>query len=148
VFTTASSNALLDGSHPPSEEKAMTPAKFLPVLLVASAAATAACAAAPVKTADTTKGAVLTDDKGMTLYTLKSDKKEMSSCYDDCAKAWPPFMADGKAEASGAYSVVDRKDGMKQWAKDGMPLYFFVKDKKAGDVAGDGVKGVWDAARP
>lgn len=123
-------------------------AKFLPVLLLASAAATAAFAAAPVKTGDSAKGKVVTDEKGMTLYTLKADKKDTSTCYDDCAKAWPPFMADGKAEASGAYSIVDRKDGMKQWAKDGMPLYFFVKDTKAGDVAGDGVKGVWDAARP
>jgi predicted lipoprotein with Yx(FWY)xxD motif len=123
-------------------------AKFLPVLLLASAAATAAFAAEPVKTADTAKGKVLTDEKGMTLYTFKNDKKGMSACNDDCAKAWPPFMADGKAEASGAYSIIDRKDGMKQWAKDGMPLYFFVKDMKAGDVAGDGVKGVWDAARP
>jgi predicted lipoprotein with Yx(FWY)xxD motif len=29
-----------------------------------------------------------------------------------------------------------------------MPLYYWVKDKKMGDVTGDGVKGVWDAARP
>lgn len=35
-----------------------------------------------------------------------------------------------------------------QWAKDGKPLYFWVKDKKEGDATGDGVKGVWDAARP
>jgi predicted lipoprotein with Yx(FWY)xxD motif len=143
-----SSKAALDGSRPPSEEKAMKPAQFLTALLLVSAATTAAYAAAPVKTADTAKGTVLTDDKGMTLYTFKSDKKDMSSCYDDCAKAWPPFMADGKAEASAPYSIVDRKDGMKQWAKDGMPLYFFIKDKKAGDVDGDGVKGVWDAAKP
>lgn len=122
--------------------------KFLPVLILATVAATAAFAAAPVKTMESSKGKVLADEKGMTLYTFKNDKKDVSNCYDDCAKAWPPFMADGKAKASGAYSIVDRKDGMKQWAKDGMPLYFFVKDTKAGDVAGDGVKGVWDAARP
>lgn len=126
----------------------MKRAKFLSILLLASAAATAAFAAAPIKTTDTAKGKVVADEKGMTLYTFKNDKKDTSACYDDCAKAWPPFMADGKAKASGAYSIIDRKDGMKQWAKDGMPLYFFVKDTKAGDVAGDGVKGVWDAARP
>ena len=126
----------------------MTLAKLLPALLLASAVATAAYAAAPVKTANTTKGAVLTDEKGMTLYTLKGDKKDTSTCYDDCAKAWPPFMSDGKTEASAPYSIVERKDGMKQWAKDGKPLYFFVKDKKAGDVTGDGIKGVWDAAKP
>ncbi|TIX62921.1 MAG: hypothetical protein E5V33_14030, partial [Mesorhizobium sp.] len=28
-------------------------------------------------------------------------------------------------------------------AYDGKPVYTFVKDKKAGDVSGDGVAGVW-----
>jgi predicted lipoprotein with Yx(FWY)xxD motif len=126
----------------------MKAARFLPVLILASVAATAAYADAPVKVADTSKGKVLTNDKGMTLYTFKNDKTGVSNCYDDCAKAWPPFMADSKAKAGGAYSIVDRKDGSKQWAKDGMPLYLFVKDTKAGDVAGDGFKGVWNAARP
>ena len=119
-----------------------------PVFALALLAATAAFAAAPVKTADSAKGKVLTDEKGMTLYTFKNDTKGVSVCNDDCAKAWPPFAADGNAEASGAYTVIDRKDGTKQWAKDGMPLYFFVKDKKAGDVSGDGVKGIWDVAKP
>ncbi len=40
----------------------------------------------------------------------------------------------------GAYSIVERKDGTKQWAKDGMPLYYWVKDTKMGDISGDGVK--------
>jgi predicted lipoprotein with Yx(FWY)xxD motif len=123
-------------------------ARSAPVFALALLAATAAFAAAPVKTADSAKGKVLTDEKGMTLYTFKNDTKGVSVCNDDCAKAWPPFMADGKAEASGAYTAIERKDGTKQWAKDGMPLYFFIKDTKAGDVSGDGVKGIWDAAKP
>jgi predicted lipoprotein with Yx(FWY)xxD motif len=122
--------------------------RFAPVFALAVLTATAAFAAAPVKTADGPKGKILTDEKGMTLYTFKNDKNGVSACNGDCEKAWPPFMADGKAEASGAYTIIDRKDGMKQWAKDGMPLYFFVKDTKAGEVAGDGVKGVWDVAKP
>jgi len=43
---------------------------------------------------------------------------------------------------------VSRKDGSKQWALNGMPLYYFAADKAAGDVKGDGVGGVWDLARP
>jgi predicted lipoprotein with Yx(FWY)xxD motif len=122
--------------------------RFLAALAAASAFATAAFAAAPVKTVDSAKGKVLAGENGMTLYTFKNDKSGESNCNGDCAKAWPPLMADGKAKAEGAYSIITRKDGMKQWAKDGMPLYFFVKDSKSGDVAGEGFKGVWDVAKP
>ncbi len=108
-----------------------------------------AFAAGPVKTVKSDKGNVVAaGNNGMTLYTFKNDKKGVSNCYDDCAKNWPPFLADGNAKAEGAYSLVSRKDGSKQWAKNGMPLYFWVKDMKQGDATGDGVKGVWDAARP
>ncbi|TIU59550.1 MAG: hypothetical protein E5W25_32730, partial [Mesorhizobium sp.] len=41
------------------------------------------------------------------------------------------------------WTIVDRTDGTKMWAYDGKPVYTFVKDKKAGDVSGDGVAGVW-----
>jgi predicted lipoprotein with Yx(FWY)xxD motif len=33
------------------------------------------------------------------------------------------------------------------WACDGKPLYTFVQDKKAGDVTGDMVGGVWHVAK-
>ncbi|MBB3285951.1 MULTISPECIES: hypothetical protein [Rhizobium] len=122
--------------------------RFLTALAAASAFATAALAAAPVKTVESAKGKVLAGENGMTLYTFKNDKSGESNCNGDCAKAWPPLIADSKAKAEGAYSIITRKDGKKQWAKDGMPLYFFVKDTKSGDVAGDGFKGVWDVAKP
>ncbi|GCA53097.1 MULTISPECIES: COG4315 family predicted lipoprotein [Sinorhizobium] len=117
-------------------------------IAISLATAAAAFAAPPVKTVESEKGPVLAAENGMTLYTFKNDKKGVSACYDACATNWPPFMVEGDATAEGAFSVVERKDGSKQWAKDGMPLYFWVKDKKMGDVTGDGVKGVWDAARP
>ena len=65
-----------------------------------------------------------------------------------CATNWPPAIAASDAKAEGAYSLVDRKDGAKQWAKDGMPLYYWIKDMKEGDATGDGVNGVWDVAKP
>lgn len=111
-------------------------------------ASVATAFAAPVKTVDTAMGAVLAGENGMTLYTFKNDTMGVSNCYDACADAWPPLAADANAMADGAYTVIDRTDGSKQWAKDGMPLYFWVKDAKMGDTTGDGVKGVWDAARP
>lgn len=109
---------------------------------------TAALAAEPVKTMKTAKGEVLTGAKGMTLYTFKNDKPGTSTCYDKCAANWPPLMAASDAKPTGAYSIVTRKDGKKQWAKDGMPLYYWAKDSKPGDTTGDGVNGVWDVAKP
>jgi predicted lipoprotein with Yx(FWY)xxD motif len=126
----------------------MKSATFMIAMAIASAAATAAFAAPPVKTVESAKGKVLAGENGMSLYTFKKDKMGVSNCYDDCAKAWPPLMAASGAKAEGAYSIVERKDGTKQWAKDGMPLYFWVKDKKAGDISGDGFKDVWDVAKP
>ncbi|MDK1490375.1 hypothetical protein QN219_09920 [Sinorhizobium sp. 7-81] len=117
-------------------------------IAICLAASASALAAPPVKTVESEKGNVLAAANGMTLYTYRDDQKGVSNCYDACAKNWPPFMVEGNATAEGAYSIVERKDGAKQWAKDGMPLYFWVKDKKMGDVTGDGVKGEWDVARP
>ncbi|EJJ29007.1 COG4315 family predicted lipoprotein [Rhizobium sp. CF142] len=126
----------------------MKSVKFLSVLAVVAATATAAFAAPAVTTVESTKGKVLAGEKGMTLYTFKKDEKGVSSCYDKCATNWPPFLAPSGAKAEGAYSLVERKDGKKQWAKDGMPLYYFVKDTKSGDITGDGVGGSWDLAKP
>lgn len=126
----------------------MKSVKFLIAVAVASAAATAAFAATPVKTVESAKGKVLAGENGMTLYTFKKDEKGVSNCYDKCEANWPPLMAASDAKADGAYSIIDRKDGKKQWAKDGMPLYFWIKDTKAGDITGDGVGGNWDLAKP
>ena len=103
--------------------------------------------AAPALAQVMEKDGVLTDAKGMTLYTLDNDKDGMSACYDDCAVNWPPLIADADAKAEGEYGLVDRTDGMKQWTYDGMPLYLWIKDQKPGDMTGDGVKGVWHTAK-
>jgi len=117
-----------------------------PLMLLASASIV--FAAPPVKTVKTDKGEVIAGEKGMTLYTFRKDKPGESNCYDACATNWPPFFAKDGAKGNDDYSLITRKDGALQWAKGGMPLYYWMKDKKTGDVTGDGVKGVWDAARP
>jgi predicted lipoprotein with Yx(FWY)xxD motif len=119
---------------------------LVPLMLLAGVSV--AFAAPAVTTVKSEKGDVLAGEKGMTLYTFKNDKDGVSNCNGDCAKAWPPFMAMASDKADGAYTIIKREDGMMQWAKNGMPLYYWIKDKKEGDVTGDGFKGVWDAARP
>jgi predicted lipoprotein with Yx(FWY)xxD motif len=93
---------------------------------------------------------VLTDSKGMTLYTFDRDVSGSgrSVCIGPCATNWPPLMVTDKESAGGDYSVVVREDGKKQWAYKGKPLYHWSKDQKPGDKTGDGFNNVWRAAKP
>ncbi|MGX5831954.1 COG4315 family predicted lipoprotein [Mesorhizobium sp. 43Arga] len=112
----------------------------LAALLLSTAASFAAGAWKEAKVNGTK---IYTDAKGMTLYTYDKDEKGKTNCYDKCAANWPALKAAAGAKAEDEWSVVDRTDGTKMWAYDGKPVYTFIKDKKAGDVNGDGVAGVW-----
>lgn len=101
----------------------------------------------PVKMMKTDTGEVLTDSKGMTLYTFDKDSKGKSACAGQCAQNWPPMTAMSDAKASGDFSVVKRSDGSMQWAYDGKPLYRWKNDSKPGDMTGDGVGGLWHVAK-
>jgi predicted lipoprotein with Yx(FWY)xxD motif len=86
---------------------------------------------------------ILAAPNGMTLYTFDKDTGGTSACDGDCAVKWPPFaaMADEKMPAD--WTQITRTDGTMQWAYDGKPVYFFKSDTKKGDMAGDGLGGVW-----
>ncbi|WP_292404905.1 hypothetical protein [Mesorhizobium sp.] len=107
----------------------------------------ASYAAEAWKEADVGGSKIYTDANGMTLYTYDKDETGKSNCYDKCATNWPPLKAEADAKAEGEWTVVERTDGTKMWAYEGKPLYTFIKDKKAGDVTGDGVGGVWHIAK-
>lgn len=95
-------------------------------------------------------GAVLTNAEGRTLYIFTNDTPGKSVCNGSCATAWPPLEA---AEvpvvpgAPGQFTLITRDDGASQVAYDGKPLYTYTGDQKAGDGTGEGVGGVWFAAR-
>ena len=109
----------------------------------------AAFAADPAMVGDTAKGKVLTDHKGMSLYTFAKDAGGKSACNGPCAGNWPPLTAGADAKAMGDWTVITRDDGAKQWAYKGKPLYAWVKDAKPGDTTGDGfLNGAWSLARP
>ena len=105
--------------------------------------------AEPAKVGETSKGKVLVDAKGMTLYTLDRDTApNKSTCNGQCATNWPPLMVSADAKDAGSWTVVTRDDGSKQWAYKGKPLYFWKDDKKPGDVDGDNRNNVWHVATP
>lgn len=86
---------------------------------------------------------MIADAKGMTLYTFDKDAGGVSACYDDCAAKWPPYLGKAADKMTKGWTLVDRKDGAKQWAYDAKPVYYFAGDKAKGDMKGDGLGGVW-----
>jgi len=112
------------------------------------ALALAGCATRGTEVPVRAEGGVLVDGKGMTVYTFDKDPAGKSVCNGACAASWPPIQAAADAKAVGAYTVVTRDGGGKQWAYKGKPLYLWSKDVQPGDRSGDGVNNLWRVARP
>ena len=109
------------------------------------AGATVASDAALVKAAP---AHLLANQQGMTLYLFTPDKPNKSNCSGACAQYWPPMLLPAhylmhSGSGKGAFGIATRKDGGRQLTYDGAPLYTWIKDKKPGDITGQGVEGVW-----
>ncbi len=91
-------------------------------------------------------GSALANSAGMALYTSDKDKPNESACNDACVRTWRPVSAPWSARATGDWSIVARKDGTRQWAHKGKPLYAYALEAKAGATLGDGVDKTWHAA--
>jgi predicted lipoprotein with Yx(FWY)xxD motif len=93
---------------------------------------------------------VLTDSSGRTLYVLDGEASSVGpwACTGTCLKLWSPVYAAQGAKARGAYSLVVREDGRKQWAYKGRPLYTWWNDSAPGDHDGDGLRGQAHVAKP
>ncbi len=123
--------------------------KLFVAAAVSLAAIASANAAAPTKSATSAKGDILTDEKGMSLYTFDKDAEGKSACNGPCATNWPVLKAEAGDKAADNYTIIARDDGSKQWAYKGKPLYTFAKDRKPGDITGDGfLNGAWHLAKP
>ena len=115
-----------------------------------SQAAPSAAADDTIALATNPLGEIIVDGEGMTLYAFTPDTAGESTCYDDCATAWPPLLAtDAAAISAGAgldatkLTTVDRTDGTKQVKYGDWPLYFFADDAAAGDTKGQGLFDRW-----
>ena len=116
-------------------------------------AAASAGGAADVGVGNGAVGAFLTGKDGKTLYVFTPDSANKSTCTDQCATNWPPFTVPAgttpKADSgvTGTLTTFARADGTQQVAINGLPLYYFAKDTKAGDTSGQGVGGKWFVRR-
>jgi predicted lipoprotein with Yx(FWY)xxD motif len=108
--------------------------------------------AATVQVAESDLGSILVDAKGRTLYLFESDTDGASTCYDECAEAWPPLIAESPSGGEGVdgslLGTTERDDGDVQVTYDGQPLYLFAADRTPGDIEGQGVGEVWFVVDP
>jgi predicted lipoprotein with Yx(FWY)xxD motif len=131
----------------PTDPAASTPAA------PATVQANAGAGSAAIKTMTTSKGTVLANSDGLTLYWFAKDTSAQSNCSGSCATYWPPVI--GTASAAGTlahgFGTVKRADGQTQATYDGHPLYTYMGDTAAGEITGNGLKasgGLWWAVTP
>jgi predicted lipoprotein with Yx(FWY)xxD motif len=90
----------------------------------------------------TAVGKVLVAANGRTLYLFTADKGKKSTCYGHCAAYWPPLTARKPSVGAGLKAsmlgTTKRRGGKLQATYGGHPLYYFVQDKKAGQLKGQG----------
>ena len=91
-------------------------------------------------------GKVLTDARGLTLYTSDKDAAGREpACAGDCLRTWQPLAAPAMAQPFADWTPVVRGDGSRQWAYKGLPVYRYAAgDFAPGESTGHGVGG-WSA---
>lgn len=101
-------------------------------------------------------GRILFDGRGKALYAFTRDGRGRSRCSGVCATAWPPFVVSRKPRAAAGVKgaligTIRRSDGKLQVTYGKRPLYFYVGDRKPGQVLCQNVKefgGLWLVVRP
>jgi predicted lipoprotein with Yx(FWY)xxD motif len=108
--------------------------------LVALVAAALIGSASPTLTAhSSTYGKTVFDGRGYVLYAFTRDHGR-SACYATCAKAWPPYLAPksklrvGSGLKRSLLGTVKRRNGRRQVTYAGRPLYYYVGDRRPGQI--------------
>jgi predicted lipoprotein with Yx(FWY)xxD motif len=91
---------------------------------------------------------VLTNAKGLTLYSFAPDTPAKSACYGSCAAYWPPVPGNAAAGpgVTGQLGTIKRTDGSTQATYDGHPLYTYIGDSAPGKDSGNNLNlngGLW-----
>jgi predicted lipoprotein with Yx(FWY)xxD motif len=91
---------------------------------------------------------VLTNGKGLTLYSFAPDTPTTSRCYGSCAAYWPPVTGPATAASGlpGHVGTIRRTDGSLQLTYNRHPLYTYIGDTAPGQASGNNLNlngGVW-----
>ena len=105
-------------------------------------------------TATTSLGSVVVNGKGRTVYLFTKDTANSgkSTCTGQCASVWPAVTTTSATPTvkgvTGKVGTIKLPDGTMQVTLNGWPMYTFASDSAAGDVAGQGIMGIWFAVSP
>jgi predicted lipoprotein with Yx(FWY)xxD motif len=119
----------------------------------AAASASAAAGAETVKVGESSLGQILVDGEGRTLYAFTPDSAGEPTCYEGCAQAWPPLLAEGDIAVGPGldatmFTTVARTDAGMQVKVGDWPLYHFAQDAAPGDTNGQGKSDKWYVVSP
>jgi predicted lipoprotein with Yx(FWY)xxD motif len=131
------------------------------LVLVFAAGSTAALASqhAPRSTliaGPSSYGRILFDGRGFVLYGFTRDPRGKSACSGACAKAWPPYLVKTRPRVAAGVKArllgtTRRADGTVQVTYAGRALYYYVGDRRPGQVLCQNVSefgGIWRVIRP
>lgn len=95
---------------------------------------------------------VLTNTKGLTLYSLSVEKNGKFICTGSCTSTWLPLLVAAGTTPKGPVKLgtIKRPEGKIQVTFKGLPLYTFDGDTAKGQAKGEGFKdvGTWHAVTP
>ena len=124
--------------------------------LVAVAAAAAQTPRSTLTVKASSFGRIVFDGRGFVLYGFTRDPRGRSACRGACARAWPPLIVKSRPRAgtgvlAGRLGTTKRANGSLQVTYAGRPLYYYVGDRKPGQILCHNVTefgGVWRVVRP
>jgi predicted lipoprotein with Yx(FWY)xxD motif len=101
-------------------------------------------------------GKILFDGRGYVLYAFTRDSPGRSACSGACTRAWPVYFRKGALSAGAGVKrallgTTKRRDGRRQVTYAGRPLYYYVGDRKPGQITCQNVVeygGTWLVVRP
>ena len=133
--------------------KVSSPATVPPATSPAGAARTAASPVV-VTVANPKLGTILTDARGMVLYTYSGDRAGKTACTGACLHYWPPLLLPAGVSTATPGSGVSglgtfpRPDGLQVTFR-GQPLYTYIGDSRPDETNGQAVPdggGTWFVA--
>lgn len=78
-------------------------------------------------------GPIVWGPKAQAVYVFQRDRRNLSRCYGECARLWPPVYTKGKPRAgrgirASLLGTTRRKDGRRQVTYAGKPLYYYAHE--------------------